>query len=410
MWNYLPFDLFLKIAEYLDLFSLQAIALVCVQWNFMVKDGPVWKHLQNPPRYAPKSWRTYSILNYLKKNLILNPDSDSYTYHWTKKNTYYSKWYSVTMYNKVKNTNEHFPDKNIFTYFICKAGQGVLFQTVDLWSSGYSQSLLNTIRPDISICFWYAKENDNTCRYKYCIELISDDMVILERICVSVKCWKLKTLSWQKANHCFYDYPVQARYVHLSHFVVTGSNGMGVGFTGHKLYVVYPRRDICFEEGSDLTTMFYGGNANKMVYVDEPCAPCNCSVCDQPNCKKLSCIQYKCKRITCERRYTGAGVAFSLCYSDKIICNCASCNVINCKCPNCYNMVKYYIRCACACNCEKCTYCNREGVKCACTKCRCTRCNTDCPCITCSCDIQSIKRRYDMKICYINVRSHVKEN
>ncbi|AXN91043.1 putative F-box protein [Namao virus] len=292
MWSQIPFDIFLIIVKYLDISDLIKCHLICLQWYSMVSRQIVWKRRQPCPVYEPRCWKTYSVLHKKAHNLIDNPNSVDDMNHWSFKTSQFGRWISVNTDKKTSETGFSIPDSNIFTYFVCVSGHTAIFQTVDLFQKGYGSGFLDHVRPDVFVEFWYALEQNNRCRYTYCIEVISEDMKILDRICVSVK---LQTLCWNLASHRIKDYPSGIRYIHISHIIKCRINTFGIGITGHKLLLKYPQRDKLNYIVSDFAAMFEGALDTKGVCYDyNPSAVYRCISCNKRECDKKTCLQYKC--------------------------------------------------------------------------------------------------------------------
>ncbi|AXN91077.1 putative F-box-containing protein [Namao virus] len=388
MWNQLPFDLFIGVSAHLVIADLAACRRVCARWRAMADDDLVWSRRQPRPRRLPECWKAYCVLYTKMQNLVANPDGSSGARSWTCKNAYYSRWDVVPIERQIITPAHSFLNRNIDTCFIAASGRCVLFQTVDLCRAGYARALLDYVRPDIMFCFWYAVEARIVrCRYTYCIELISEDMVVLDRICCVIKTW---TNAWQCAKHAFRDYPRGARYVHFSHSSTSDIGAYGVGVTGHVLILKYPQK-------------YSGGKSTADHYDPSPRALYRCTVCNAANCTSAACARFKCGLSGCPRAPVRAGCVHAVCLSPDL-CSCADCGTSQCDCANCASMKKFYIKCDCYCNCEKCTDCYGYGVKCGCARCRCADCSLpSCPCETCSCDRSKAITHYDVKSHYIEL-------
>ncbi|AXN91085.1 putative F-box-containing protein [Namao virus] len=403
MWDKLPFDLFIGVSAHLSIADLAACRLACARWRAMADDDLVWSRRQPRPAISPDCWKGYSVLVAKERNLVANPNAHSDMARWVAKNTYYSHWCTVPTSNKEKESMVQRPDKNIVFYFLCMFGRSDLFQTVDLVHKGYSRNLLDVVRPHLAVSFWYAVERDMAARYTYCLELISDDMRVLDRVGVVVKFKKIQNYEWHRAEHVFRDYAPGARYVHIWHSAKCNANMSGIGITGHTLLVKYPVSESPAQGISEALCVAL-------------CAPCRCAACDRFDCDSAACLRFKCGLAPCKRVSPGAGSCVTHCYHVGATCVCQEYDIAGCDCANCGSMRRYFVKRDTLCKCQKCNDCckchicmsrHMPKTTCGCVSCRCSDCGSDeCPCRICTCDVSNrfqIIQHYDIKSYYFKL-------
>ncbi|AXN91084.1 putative F-box-containing protein [Namao virus] len=377
MWADLPFDLFLAVSARLGVADLAACCRVCARWRTMADDDLVWRRRQPRPRSEPACWKTYSVMVAKERNLVANPNGGDGMARWAVKNSYYSRWDPMVIAKGSRPECSAVSNSIINTCFTSTYGKCALFQTIDLCSAGYSANLLDRTCPDIAVSFMYADKRYIYCHYRYCVELISEDMKVLDRFCAYAKFQKIKCYSWHHVKHVFRDYPPGARYVHISHTSKCRIGMAGITVTGHRVTVQYPLRNMAGGSTSDLQVLFDGVQPVNMVTCGQPRAPYRCVICFTLDCSDVACLRYRCGLDRCRVNANVVNRRIR-CYAAAGSCLCWFCSKPQCDCVDCKHFMLYYLKCDCS-------ACEQIKNKCACVGCKCVTCNTSlCPCTPCA--------------------------
>ncbi|AXN91165.1 putative F-box-containing protein [Namao virus] len=409
MWADLSYDIFLGIVDYISIADLNTCSIVCTKWNSMSHHKTTWAR-KCRQRWGqvrvPVNWRGYYILRNKEQNLIFNPSAFMGFDGWISRNTCQSKW-------STKPVNPTYFDYKFPLCFMSASGNAVLFQSIDLLKKGYLSDMLDTIPFEICVNFLYMPEQP-ICKYTYCIEIISQDMITLEQHSQTIKFWKYnksckKThISWNCANYTFVK-TRGVRYINIIHHVESHYNMRGINITGHSVKVIYAQTSFVGETMTVFDLLFSPVDKYQSCclidYDFTQTIPKNsCLACNNVGCVQSDCNVEKCA-VPFSQIFNQENV-MQICSptrTDRKKCSCKQCFHVKCAhtltyvffCNNikCIGSNKYYKPCKKHDN-EKYTSC----VRCVCNDVECIRC------IICRqiYDSNDLVKCYNLNCYYIN--------
>ncbi|KAJ7306631.1 hypothetical protein JRQ81_010051 [Phrynocephalus forsythii] len=196
--------------------------LVCSLWRDLVDLSSLWKrkchkdgfYPQNPEKDVP-DWKIYYILCSLRRNLIKNPCAEDGFNSWTKEESGGDEW-------KIEELpgahGRGFPLPQVRKYFVTSYESCMKNQLITLKDQGYGNRLMDEIRPDIVVNDWYAARFDCGCCYQLCVQLLSEDHLVLQQFLpdkIYIEQWS--NAEWQEISHTFHNYPPGVRHILFRH-------------------------------------------------------------------------------------------------------------------------------------------------------------------------------------------------
>ncbi|XP_043849782.1 F-box only protein 44-like [Dromiciops gliroides] len=199
---------------------------VCSLWRDLIDQVSFWKRkclqegfISEEQDQPVDDWKVFYFLCSLHRNLIRNPCGKDGLCFWVYIVRAKIHW---TVENIPGHHGKEFPDTRVRECFLAFYGDCLKFQSVNLKDMGYSNELMDTVRPDIVIKDWFAPGPttiyDRPWKYHICVRLLSADFDILDVFELTelvADGWS--NSEWREVSHTFSNYPPGVRYIDFHH-------------------------------------------------------------------------------------------------------------------------------------------------------------------------------------------------
>ncbi|XP_061456625.1 F-box only protein 44-like isoform X2 [Rhineura floridana] len=198
---------------------------VCCRWRNLVDAlNAHWKDKCERAGYplamltSPSpDWEIFHLLCQLRKNIVKNPCGKEFL-HW-KINEHQERCWTVVELSK-----EEYPLEHVATCFIAFNGPDTKSQRITLKDHGYSDELMDYVRPHIVVQDWSDVLYPNP-RYNYVltVKLLSADFKALYTCFISNgEVMKNGTRNWKETSYTFRNYTAGIRHIQFEHGVDDG--------------------------------------------------------------------------------------------------------------------------------------------------------------------------------------------
>ncbi|MGH0167991.1 UNVERIFIED_CONTAM: hypothetical protein FKN15_060170 [Acipenser sinensis] len=137
-----------------------------------------------------------------KKNLIKNPHGAEQFEGWEITENGGSQWRVEELPG---DCGKEFPDETVQSYFATSFELCLKKQVLDLRAEGYSEELLDTVQPKITVQDWYAGRSDCGCIYQLCVSLLNESQETVQEF------------KPDPVTHTFEGYGPGVRFVSFEH-------------------------------------------------------------------------------------------------------------------------------------------------------------------------------------------------
>lgn len=221
--NELPENILLEVFTHVPARQLQLNCRpVCSLWHNLIDTATLWKRKSLLEGFITEDfdqpvddWKIFFFLCSLRRNLLRNPCGEENMTHWRLDYNGGDEWKVETV------PGDHgtdFPDSKVKKYFVTSFDLCLKSQMVSLKENGYSEELLDTYRPDITVKDWFAARADCGCTYQIQVHLTTDDYISLasfEPPPVTIPQWN--DAKWTEVSYTFSDYPPGIRHILFRH-------------------------------------------------------------------------------------------------------------------------------------------------------------------------------------------------
>ncbi|XP_043849787.1 F-box only protein 44-like [Dromiciops gliroides] len=195
---------------------------VCSLWRDLIDQVSLWKRkcLREGfiSEYQDKpvaGWKVFYFLCSLHRNLIHNPCGKDGFNFWENEQRAENHW-SIQDISGFH--GKEFPDPRVRKCFLADYGDCLKSQLVDLKAEGYSEELMDTVRPDIVIKDWFAVTSNCCYNYYICVHLLCDDFETLDMFeLTQVVVDGRHNSEWKEVSHTFSNYPPGVRHIYFQH-------------------------------------------------------------------------------------------------------------------------------------------------------------------------------------------------
>ncbi|XP_069466026.1 F-box only protein 6-like isoform X2 [Ambystoma mexicanum] len=189
--NDLPEDVLVELLSHVAEYDLiHCCRLVCSLWRDVVDMPTLWKRKCQLEGFSPKGgiripddWKSFYFLFKLRKNLIRNPCAKEGFNSWRIDEDGGDKW------------------------------------AIEELPGGHGQPIpLPDVKKYFVTSFSYAARYDCGCQYEVCVQLLSEDFIVLQEFCpepVLIDQWS--DAKWRQMSHTFRNYGPGVRHIKFQH-------------------------------------------------------------------------------------------------------------------------------------------------------------------------------------------------
>ncbi|XP_069466021.1 F-box only protein 6-like isoform X1 [Ambystoma mexicanum] len=221
--NDLPEDVLVELLSHVAEYDLiHCCRLVCSLWRDVVDMPTLWKRKCQLEGFSPKGgiripddWKSFYFLFKLRKNLIRNPCAKEGFNSWRIDEDGGDKW---AIEELPGGHGQPIPLPDVKKYFVTSFSDCKKSQFIDLKADGYWEELMDEVQPDIVVTDWYAARYDCGCQYEVCVQLLSEDFIVLQEFCpepVLIDQWS--DAKWRQMSHTFRNYGPGVRHIKFQH-------------------------------------------------------------------------------------------------------------------------------------------------------------------------------------------------